>query len=845
MPHVGKPIPHDSAVGHVTGAAPYIDDMPARVDELHVGFVGSPVASGLIESIDLSAARALPGVAALFTADDLPGKNIFGAIICDEPVLPKDRVLYVGQPVVVVAAESRAVLEKARRLVKINVTASEPILSIELAVELKRFIGPARRIAWGDVDAAMKTAPHRLSGVFHNLGQEQFYLESQAALAYPGEQGEMVVYSSTQNPTETQHVVAEALGLHMHQVVCICKRMGGGFGGKETQGSIPAVMAALVAQKTGRSARVIYNKDDDMCSTGKRHAYRAEWEVGFDDDGRILAYRVQYYSDGGAAADLSTSVMERTMLHTDNSYYFPNIEIRGQVCFTNYPPNTAFRGFGGPQGIAATENMIHEVAGYLKSRASGLNSAAHNGEAPHDGQANGKIHHDGQIILAGATAGLPSSGRSINSLHVQVQNLYGTEDRNITPYGQLFKKNHLPEILAQLANTSEYQRRLKEIEATNQTDRLWLRGLALSPVKFGISFTTKFLNQGNALVNVYHDGTVQVSTGGTEMGQGLYVKVRQLVADEFGLPLERVVVMATSTEKNINTSPTAASAGTDLNGAAAVNACRQIKSRMAMFAARQLASTELGLSESSNSIAFEDGQVFDVRHPQRRIPFGEFCRMARRERVDLGARGFYATPGVDFNRETGCGNPFFYFTQGAAVAEVKIDRFTGELTVPRVDMLMDIGRSINPGVDMGQIIGGFIQGMGWVTGECLVYNERGELLSHSPTTYKIPAVTDVPPVFNCDLFPNDDNTENVASSKAVGEPPLMHATCVWTAVKHALGCVSQAVASELRLPATGEEILRCLTLVQPRRPASTKTANGSFTTETQRRGEEMAANQRK
>jgi xanthine dehydrogenase large subunit len=815
MSSVGKPIPHDSAIGHVTGTAPYIDDLPSRVDELYVGFVGSSVASGRIESIDMAATKAMPGVIALYTADDLPGEKIIGGIIRDEPVLANGEVLYVGQPVVVVAAESRNILERARRLVKIQVAPSEPILSIERAVELGRFIGPARQIRCGEPEAAMKSAPHRLSGVFHNLGQEQFYLESQAALAYPGEAGQVVVHSSTQNPTETQHVVAEALGLHMNQVICICKRMGGGFGGKETQANIPAIMAALVATKTGRAARLIYNKDDDMCSTGKRHAYRAEWEVGFDDDGRILAYRVQFYSDGGAAADLSTSVMERTMLHAENSYFIPNIDIRGRVCFTNYPPNTAFRGFGGPQGIASIENVLQEIATYLKSR---------------HVESNGKSEGNGKPIaarVAGVERSEPPAGQP-SAYDVQLRNLYGTTDRNITPYGQIFKKNHLPEIMTALAERCEYRGRLAVIEAANTTDRLWLRGLAVSPVKFGISFTTKFLNQGNALVSVYADGSVQVSTGGTEMGQGLNVKIRQLVADEFGLPIEQVLVMATSTEKNINTSPTAASAGTDLNGAAALNACRQIKDRLAAFAARRFTSIDLGLSESPGHVAFTDGEVFDTRNPKQRIAFNALCNAARRERIDLGARGFYATPGVDYNRETGRGNPFFYFTQGAAVAEVKIDRFTGEPTVPRVDLLMDIGRSINPGVDMGQIVGGFIQGMGWVTGECLVYNERGELLSHSPTTYKIPAITDVPPIFNCDLFPNDDNTENVASSKAVGEPPLMHATCVWTAVKHALGCVSAAVASELHLPATGEEILRCLTLATKRTPTARPAISASL-----------------
>jgi xanthine dehydrogenase large subunit len=379
-------------------------------------------------------------------------------------------------------------------------------------------------------------------------------------------------------------------------------------------------------------------------------------------------------------------------------------------------------------------------------------------------------------------------------------------------------KNYLPGILRRLAERCDYRRRLAEIEQSNRGDPLWLRGLAITPVKFGISFTSKFLNQANALVNVYTDGTVQVSTGGTEMGQGLNTKIRQLVADAFALPPERVLLMPTSTEKNNNTSPTAASASTDLNGAAALEACRQILSRLAAYAARRFASAELGLTESPEHIRFEEGDVYDARHPQQRISFGQLCAAARRDRIDLGARGFYATPGVDYNRETGRGNPFLYFTQGAAAAEVRIDRFTGELSVPRVDLLIDIGCSINPGVDMGQIIGGFIQGMGWVTGECLVYNQRGELLSHSPTTYKIPAITDVPLIFNCELFPNEDNVEAVACSKAVGEPPLMHALCVWSAVKQALAFVSPAAARELRLPATGEEILRCLETVKSQPP---------------------------
>jgi xanthine dehydrogenase large subunit len=487
-----------------------------------------------------------------------------------------------------------------------------------------------------------------------------------------------------------------------------------------------------------------------------------EWEVGFDDAGQIAGLQANLFSNGGATADLSMAVLERSMLHLDNAYYLPQVEINGRVCFTNLPSNTAFRGFGAPQSMAAMENIIHEIARDL----------------------------------------------ALDPHQVQMRNLYGVGTRNVTPYGQIVSKNHLPEIMSTLAASSQYRERRQAIATANQTDRLFLRGIAMSPVKFGISFTTRFLNQANALVNVYTDGTIQVSTGATEMGQGVNTKLRQLVADEFGLGCDRVTLMPTSTEKNPNTSPTAASASTDLNGAAAVRACRRIRKRLAAFAARRLAAPELGLTASFECIVFENGFVFDRRHPAVRIDFGQLCREARLERIDLGARGFYATPGVDFNRETGRGNPFFYFTQGAAVAEVQIDRFTGELRVLRVDLLIDIGRSINPGVDMGQITGGFVQGMGWVTAECLVYNERGELLSHSPTTYKIPAITDLPAIFNCHLFDNDDNDENIARSKAVGEPPLMLAICVWSAVKQAL---SQVLPDDdLRLPATCEEIMRQL-----------------------------------
>jgi xanthine dehydrogenase large subunit len=768
MPSVGKTIPHDSAIGHVTGRADYIDDMPRMVGELLVGFVGSPIAAGTLNSVDTSAACSVPGVAAVLTIADVPGHNQYGLLAIDEPFLAGRELLYVGQPIAIVAAETRTALAAGLAAIKLDVAEHAPLLDLEQSIAQERFLGVERRIAHGDCQAELAAAPHRLSGTFHSGGQEQFYLESQAAIAYPGEDGQMVVHSSTQNPAEIQSVVAEMLGVGHHEVVCICKRMGGGFGGKETQAAIPAMMAALVARRTDRAARVVYDKDTDMRVTGKRHPYLTRWDVGFDNDGRIRALKFAYFSNAGATTDLSPSILERTLLHSDNAYFIPSADFSGRCCFTNLPSNTAFRGFGGPQGMAAVENVMESIAQQL----------------------------------------------GLDAYDVRLCNIYGVGERNVTPYGQIVEKNHLPEIVQALAASSEYHKRRLEINRHNAAacGLAPLRGLALTPMKFGISFTTKFLNQGNALVNLYTDGTVQVSTGGTEMGQGLNTKIRQIVADEFGVTPDRVRLMPTSTEKNNNTSATAASASTDLNGAAAVNACKQIMRRLKKFAADKLADPGEGLIASARHVRFVDNAVYDARRPELRLAFGPLCAEARRERVDLGARGFFATPGIDFNRETGRGTPFFYYTQGAAVCEVEIDRFTGELTVPRADLLIDIGRSINPGVDRGQIIGGFIQGLGWVTAEALSYNSRGELLSHSPTTYKIPAITDVPADFRMALFDNNDNVQNVRRSKAVGEPPLMLAIAAWAAVKNALSYISAEAASSLTLPATGEEILRCLSL---------------------------------
>ena len=762
---VGKQVPHDSAVGHVTGEALFVDDLPSAKNELIVDYIASPVAHGKIMSLNSEELAKLDGIVEVITHADIPGHNLYGPVIKDERFLAEDIVEYVGQPIAIIAGESRRAIRQAKKHTLLEIQELTPVFTIDEAITAKQFIGVPRTFKQGNFDKAWRESKHKLTGTFVSNGQEQFYLESQAALAWPGEYGEIQVHSSSQNPTEIQEVVAEALGLGFHEVVCVCKRMGGGFGGKETQAVIPAVMAALVAAKTQRPARVAYSKDDDMRSTGKRHPYKIHYKAAFTSEGKITGVKFDIYSNGGAAADLSTAIMERTLFHSENAYFIPNLVFNGTICKTNFPPNTAFRGFGGPQGMANIENVIQEIAIYLKK----------------------------------------------DALEVRRLNCYSHHERNVTPYGQIVQNHILPEIIDQLAKTSEYRKRMTGVEEFNRQSTTHLRGLALTPMKFGISFTTKFLNQGNALVNVYKDGTVQVSTGGTEMGQGLNTKIRQLVADEFAISYDDVRMMITSTEKNNNTPPTAASAGTDLNGFAAVNACQKIRSNLSAFASRYFASEELGLDHSVEHICFEESSVFDDRTPDKTLSFRELVQLAFMDRVSMGARGFYRTPEINFNRDIEKGEPFFYYTTGAAVSEVLIDRFTGYLKLERSDLLMDIGESINPGIDRGQIIGGFIQGVGWVTNEDLRYSDKGELLSYSPTTYKIPNIQDLPEIFNVDTISNPHHQINIRRSKAVAEPPLMLCLSVWIAVKHALSFVQNGVSPQLNLPATGEEILRRLT----------------------------------
>lgn len=762
---VGRNIPHDSAPGHVSGESIYVDDMPFTANELIVDFYPSPVAHGKIIKLDLSEASKVPGVVGLYTYKDLGGNNKFGPIIADETLLAEDIVEFIGHPVVVIAAETRQAIKAAKKAINLEIEELKPVFTIDEAIAKKQFIAETRIIKRGDVEQALKASKHVIEGTFINGGQDHFYLESQAAIVYPGEYDTLTVHSSTQNPSEVQEVIAHVLGLQHNQVVCITKRMGGGFGGKECQATHPAAMAALAAHKTKRPARIVYNKDDDMMYTGGRHPFQNNYKVAFTDEGLITGMKVDLYTDGGAANDLSTAVMGRAMVHAENAYYIENAEITGTICKTNFPPNTAFRGFGGPQGVANMENIIEEVAAYLKK----------------------------------------------DPLEIRMLNCYGINERNVTPYGQVVYNNMLPELFTQLAKSADYKRRMDEVKEFNAQSKTHLKGLSLTPVKFGISFNTKFLNQANALVLVFKDGTVQVTTGATEMGQGVNTKIRQLAADEFTIDVGCVVVMPTQTDKNNNTSATAASSAADLNGSAAVNACIKIKERLVDCASLFLSSVEAGLTPSPGHIVFEKGQIFDLRRPEKRLTFSELVELAYHERVNLGERGFYATQGIDFSWKTGTGSPFLYFTQGAACSEVLIDRFTGELKVKRVDILMDVGKSINPGIDRGQIIGAFTQGMGWVTTEELKYGKKGELLSHSPTTYKIPNIQDTPEILNCAFIANEGNVVNIRASKAVGEPPLLLGISVWTAVKHALSFISNGEIPRLKMPATSEEILMRMT----------------------------------
>ncbi len=760
---VGTSVKHESAQLHVTGRAQYTDDIPEVSGTLHAAFGLSQRAHARIVSLDLTAVRAAPGVVAVITIDDVPGERYVGPVIADEPVFADGKVEYMGQPLFAVAATSHDLARRAARLAKVEYEDFEPVLDVKTAVEKQSYVLPPVRISRGDVQATLDSASHRHQGSFDCGGQEQFYLEGQIAYAMPGENGEMQVYCSTQHPSEMQFIIAHALHQPAHTVRVQCRRMGGGFGGKESQSWPFATAAALLAHHTRRPVKLRADRDDDFMITGKRHDFRAEYDVAYDDDGLIKAIRFVQQLRCGYSADLSGAVADRQVFHTDNTYYLDIFDIQSLRLKTNTQSNTAFRGFGGPQGIMAIEYVIDDIARRL-------------GKDP---------------------------------LDVRQRNFYGTTDRNITPYQMKVEDNVIEPLVRQLEETARYRQRREEIRQFNAANPVLKKGLALVPVKFGISFTATHLNQAGALLHIYTDGSVLINHGGTEMGQGLNTKVAQVVAEELGVSIGHVRVSATDTSKVSNTSATAASSGTDLNGKAAQDAARKIKAVLVAYAADHFGC-------DATEVVFRNNEV--QCGERITVPFATFVQDAYNARVPLWSSGFYRTPKIHYDFKTLTGRPFYYFVYGAACAEVVIDTLTGENRLLRADVLYDAGRSINPAVDIGQIEGGFIQGAGWLTTEELWWNKDGRLMTHAPSTYKIPAVSDCPPEFNVAFFDNGNVENSIYQSKAVGEPPLPLGMSVFFAIRdaiHAAAGQANNTPAPLDAPATAERILHTLNQVAP------------------------------
>lgn len=754
-PIVGSPLKHDSAEKHVAGEALYVDDIAEPAGLVHACLGLSTIAHGKLRSLDLSAVEAAPGVLSILTPADIPGENdISSTHKHDEPVFATSDILHHGQPLFAVIAETREQARQAALLAKATYEEAPPLLDVAAARAAGgELVTEPLKLERGDVASALAASPRRLKGAMAIGGQDHFYLEGQISLAIPGEDQDMLVLCSTQHPSEVQHMVAQVLGVGAHAVTIEVRRMGGGFGGKETQANLFACVAALAARKLKRPVKLRPDRDDDMVITGKRHDFVVDYEIGFDDEGRIHAIDAVYAARCGWNADLSGPVTDRALFHMDNCYFYPAVRARSEPLRTHTVSNTAFRGFGGPQGMVGTERFIEEVA-----YATGL-----------------------------------------DPLEVRKRNLYGGEDREITPYHQPVEDMIAGEVIDDLEHSCDYRARQDAIRVFNRQSPVIKRGIALTPVKFGISFTATWYNQAGALVHVYTDGTVALNHGGTEMGQGLYQKVAQVVAQAFGIGLGDIKITATTTGKVPNTSATAASSGSDLNGMAALDACDTIKARLTAFACKHW-------QEKPEAIAFLPGRV---QVGAREIGFVELVKAAYMARVQLSATGFYATPKIHWDRKAGKGHPFYYFAYGAAAAEVAIDTLTGEYKVERVDILHDCGNSLNPAIDKGQIEGGFVQGMGWLTTEELVWDEKGRLKTHAPSTYKIPVASDRPRIFNVALLEKAPNREHtIHRSKAVGEPPLMLAISVLHALSDAVASVGDhRFCPRLDAPATPERVL--------------------------------------
>jgi len=758
---VGVTARHDSAHLHVAGEATYIDDIPEVRGTLHAAFGLSRHAHARVRVLDLAAVRAAPGVVAVFTAADLPGANNVGTILHDDPILAADVVQYVGQPMFLVIAETVDQARRAARLARVEVEELPAVLSIEQALERQSFVIPSVTLERGEWRAALDAAPHRVKGRFHVGGQEQFYLEGQVAYAIPREDGQMLVHSSNQHPGEAQFLVAHALGVEAHRVVVETRRMGGGFGGKETQGALPACAAAVAAAKLGRPVKLRYDRDDDMTITGKRHDFLIEYEAGFDGEGRLLALDTMLASRCGYSADLSGPVNDRAVCHVDNAYFLPAVRIVSHRCRTNTQSNTAFRGFGGPQGMMVIETAMDEIAHRLDR----------------------------------------------DPLDVRRLNFYGGPGRLTTQYDSPVEDFIADRLFDALVPASRYEARRAALRAWNAASPVIKRGIAITPVKFGISFNATLFNQAGALVHVYLDGSVLVNHGGTEMGQGLFTKVAQVVAHELGVTLEHVQVSASDTSKVPNASATAASSGSDINGKAAQAAARTIRERLA-----EVAAAKFGVPVTD--VRFTGNEVQAGVH---RAGFVDIVRAAYAQRVQLWSHGFYKTPKIHWDGQRFTGRPFFYFAYGAAVSEVAIDTLTGEMRLLRADILHDAGRSLNPAIDIGQVEGGFVQGMGWLTTEELWWNPAGRLMTHAPSTYKIPVASDVPHALHVKLWDGDNVEDTIHRSKAVGEPPLMLAISVFNAVRDAVSAAADyRVLPRLDAPATPECILRAVDEVRAR-----------------------------
>ncbi len=751
---VGKALPHDSAHLHVSGRAAYTDDLPEPQGLLHVAVGMSSIAHANVRNVDLSPVLSSDGVVDVCSAADICGENNYGSIIKDDPLFADGLVQYVGQPMFAVVAASVDEARKAARKADIDYEELEAILDPLTAVEKQSFVLPSETLVRGDPEGALAGSPHRLQRRVALGGQDQFYLEGHIAMAVPQEDGGILIYSSTQHPDEVQTIVAHATKRDAKDIVVICRRMGGAFGGKESQAALIGCIAALAADKTGRPCKLRLDRDDDMIMTGKRHDFVIDYDVGFDEAGRILGIDFEFASRCGMSADLSGPVNDRAMFHCDNAYFLENVRVLSHRCKTNTVSNTAFRGFGGPQGMFAIEHAIDDIARAL-------------GKDP---------------------------------LEVRRHNFYGKDERNVTQYHQVVEDNIIDELFDTLLASSDYTERREAAQEFNAGSRVLKRGIAITPVKFGISFTATILNQAGALVHVYKDGTVQLNHGGTEMGQGLYIKVAQVVADELGIGIERIRITAADTSKVPNASATAASSGSDMNGKAAQKAAAKIRKRMTAFAARHYNVTEA-------EIDFRGDRVYVA---DKTMEFAELAQLAWLNRVSLSATGFYRTPKIHYDRTTFSGRPFYYYAYGAAVTEVVVDTLTGENRVLRADILHDCGDSLNPAIDIGQVEGGYVQGVGWLTSEELWWDDKGALGTHAPSTYKIPTCSDLAPDFRVDLTQNLANREKtIYRSKAVGEPPLMLALSAFLAIRDAIA-ESTTASPELQAPATPEAILRAL-----------------------------------